>query len=358
MTPRTDTAATRAHARRHPRALIASGLALLFLTGGYGPHDALKSAGPQAARIEFLFWLFFWVCAVVWVGVMIFLLIPALRPRGRRTVMVSADEPLIKPEPAAERRRQTVVGSLVGVTVVVLFVLLVGDMVTGRGIHQIPDQNPLTIKLTGHQWWWEAEYENPLPSEVVNTANEIHIPVGRPVKFELNAADVIHSFWVPSLHGKKDLVPGHPISTWFQADREGEYWGQCAEFCGLQHANMRLVVVAEPEEKFQAWLAAGRLPAPTPVYDEQKRGQQVLLSSTCVMCHTVAGTRAGARVGPNLTHVMSRRIIAAGALPNTRGHLAGWIVDPQKVKPGCHMPQNPLKPDQLRDLLDYLDTLK
>jgi cytochrome c oxidase subunit 2 len=357
MTARTPSP-SRPPSRRPPRALVAAGLALVMLCGGYGPHDALRPAGPQAARIELLFWIFFWVSVGVWALVMVFLLLPLLKGRGPKPMVVSADEPIIKPEPVAERRRQVVVGGCVGVTAIVLFILLLGDMVTGRGIHQIPDPSPMTVTITGHQWWWEAQYNNDKPSEIVNTANEIHIPVGRPVKFELQSNDVIHSFWVPSLHGKKDLVPGHPISTWFQADKPGEYWGQCAEFCGHQHANMRLLVIAEPEDKFQAWLAAARQPAPTPIYEEQRRGQQVFLSSTCVMCHTVAGTRAGGRVGPNLTHVMGRRILAAGAIPNTEGYLAGWIVDPQKVKPGCHMPQNPLKPDELRDLLAYLSTLK
>jgi cytochrome c oxidase subunit 2 len=338
-------------------ALLVPGFVLVLLGAGAGGHSALEPAGPQAARIESLYWLFFWVCAVVWVLVMIFLLLPVLR-RPRRALVGSEDEPVIHPEPAAEKRRQVVVTSLVFVTAFILFVLLVGDMVTGRGIHTIPDPNPLTITITGHQWWWEAKYNDPLPSNIVQTANEIHIPVGRPVKFALVSNDVIHSFWVPSLHGKKDLVPGHPISTWLQADKAGEYWGQCAEFCGHQHANMRLLVVAEPEEQFQAWLAAARASAPAPVYEEQKRGQQVFLSTTCVMCHTINGTTAGARVGPDLTHVASRRILAAGTIPNTKGHLAGWIVDPQKIKPGTKMPQNPLRPDQLRDLLEYLQTLK
>lgn len=338
-------------------AMLVPGFAFVLLGVGAAGHSALEPAGPQAARIETLYWLFFWVCAVVWVLVMIFLLLPVLR-RPRRPLAASEDEPVIHPEPAAEKRRQVVVTSLVFVTAFVLFVLLIGDMVTGRGIHTIPDANPLTITLTGHQWWWEARYNDPLPSNIVQTANEIHIPVGRPVKFELVSNDVIHSFWVPSLHGKKDLVPGHPISTWLQADKAGEYWGQCAEFCGHQHANMRMLVVAEPEEQFQAWLTAARASAPAPVYEEQKRGQQVFLSTTCVMCHTINGTTAGARVGPDLTHVAGRRILAAGAIPNTKGHMAGWIVDPQRIKPGTKMPQNPLRPDQLRDLLEYLQMLK
>jgi len=301
-----------------------AGLALVMLCGGYGPHNALDAAGPQAARIESLYWLFFWVCAVVWVLVIVFLLAPLLRGGGATAGRPVDDAPQIKPEPVAEKRRQLTVGGAVGVTVIVLFVLLVGDMVTGRGIHSIPDPNPLTVTITGHQWWWEVQYNDALPSNIVNTANEIHVPVGRPVKFELQSNDVIHSFWVPSLHGKKDLVPGHPISTWFQADRAGEYWGQCAEFCGHQHANMRFVVVAEPEEKFRKWLDAQRQDAPEPKPGTPAaRGKEVFLKSTCVMCHTIQGTAAASRVGPDLTHLATRRRIAAGTLPTTRGHLAG-----------------------------------
>jgi cytochrome c oxidase subunit II len=339
--------------KRRPRALVASGLTWVLLCGGYGPHSALDPAGPQAARIESLWWLFFWVCAVVWVLVMVFLLAPVFR--RRRATSGAPDAPDIRPEPSGERRRTIIVSGAVGITTLVLFVLLIGDVVTGRGIHTLNDAKPLTIRLTGKQWWWEVQYNDDLPSNIVTTANEIHVPVGRPVKFELVSNDVIHSFWVPSLHGKKDLVPGHPISTWFQADREGDFWGQCAEFCGLQHANMRLLVIAEPEEKFQAWLAAQRLPAPSPVYESPKRGQQVFLSTTC---HTVRGTTAGGRVGPDLTHVASRRILAAGAIHNNRGELGGWVIDPQTKKPGTRMPQNSLRPDELHPLLDYLETLK
>jgi cytochrome c oxidase subunit 2 len=333
-----------------------TGLAAVLLCGGYGPHSSLDSAGPQAGRIEALWWLFFWVSVVVWVLVMAFLLVPVLRRRGKGAV--AADEPVTKPEPAPERRRQLVVGGAVGVTTLVLFVLLFGDMVTGRAIHSLDDPNPLTIKINARQWWWEVQYNDALPSNIVTTANEIHIPVGRPVKFELQSNDVIHSFWVPNLHGKKDVVPGHPISTWLKADREGEFYGQCAEFCGVQHANMRMLVVAEPQEKFDAWLAAQRLPAPAPVYEQQVKGQQVFMASACVMCHTIGGTTAGGRVGPNLTHVAGRKILAAGALPNTPGHLAGWVIDPQRIKPGTRMPQNQLTPEELRALLEYLQTLK
>jgi cytochrome c oxidase subunit 2 len=330
----------------------------LLLCGGYGPHSALDSAGPQAARIESLWWLFFWVSVVVWVLVMVFLLVPVLR--RRRNAAPAEDAPVTQPDPAPERRRQVVVAGAVGVTIVVLFVLLIGDFATGRAIHSLhaPDAEALTIRITGRQWWWEVQYQDAVPANIVITANEVHIPVGRPVKFELQSNDVIHSFWVPNLHGKKDLVPGHSLATWIQADRPGTFYGQCAEFCGHQHANMRLAVVAEPEEQFQAWLAAARLPAPEPLDAQQARGRQVFMSSSCVMCHTIGGTTAMGRVGPNLTHVASRPFLAAGAVPNTKGHMGGWIIDPQKLKPGTRMPQNVLTPEELRALLDYMETLK
>jgi cytochrome c oxidase subunit 2 len=360
-----SSAATTFQDPRWTRALRSLGLLGLLLCGGYGPHSALDPAGPQAGRISSLYWLFFWVCAVVYVLVIVFLLMPFLRGRGGEGRVAAAgagdpssDEPVLRPDPHAERRKSNIVAVAVGLTVVVLFALLLGDLLTGRKIHANPGADVLTIKISGHQWWWEAQYSDALPSNIATTANEIHIPVGRPVKFELFSNDVIHSFWVPSLHGKKDLVPGHPISTWLQADREGEFWGQCAEFCGHQHANMRLIVVAEAADKFDAWLAAQRKSAGEPIYSQQARGQQVFMAGTCVMCHSIQGTPAGARVGPDLTHVASRRLLAAGAIPNTPGHLAGWIIDPQKIKPGTHMPQNNIAPADLRALLEYLESLK
>ena len=350
---------------RAARALAAvGGFACVFLSGGYGPHNALDPAGPQSQRIASLWWLFFWVCTVVYALVLLFLFIPALRCRRvdrggvSPTLSPAADAPVTRPEPASERLRAAVVGTAVAITTVVLFVLLIADMITGRGIHTIPDSNPLTVKLIGHQWWWEVQYPDVVPVNIINDANEVHIPVGRPVKFELSSSDVIHSFWIPNLHGKKDMVPGHPIGTWLQADRPGTYVGQCGEFCGHQHANMRLAVIAHEEKEFKEWVAARRSPPTPPQTEAQKKGQQVFLASTCIMCHTVQGTNAGARLGPDLTHVASRWAIAAGAIPNAPGHIAGWVLDPQKIKPGARMPPNPLRPEDLRSLLEYLESLK
>jgi cytochrome c oxidase subunit II len=169
---------------------------------------------------------------------------------------------------------------------------------------------------------------------------------------------VIHSFWVPNLHGKKDVIPGQVNTLRLQADRPGVFRGQCAEFCGFQHANMALYVIAEPEDQFARWQEQQRRPAPEPTTDQQRKGREVFLAGSCVLCHAIAGTSAGGVTGPNLTHVASRLSLAAGTLPNTRGHLAGWIIDPQLRKPGNNMPPNLLRGDELQALLSYLETLR
>jgi cytochrome c oxidase subunit 2 len=174
----------------------------------------------------------------------------------------------------------------------------------------------------------------------------------------MTARDVIHSFFAPNLFGKKDLVPGHTTRTWFQADTPGVYRGQCAEYCGHQHAKMGFFIVAEPPDQFARWLESQRSPAVTPTDTMQKRGQVVFMAGGCSMCHAIVGTPAGGRVGPDLTHLASRRTIAAATLLNTTGNLGGWIVDPQRIKPGTYMPSNSVDPADLRALLAYLGSLK
>ncbi|HYJ46860.1 MAG TPA: c-type cytochrome, partial [Pyrinomonadaceae bacterium] len=188
--------------------------------------------------------------------------------------------------------------------------------------------------------------------------NEIHIPTGQLIKLRLASDDVIHSFWVPNLSGKKDLIPGHEIILTFQADNPGEFRGQCAEFCGFQHAHMGLTIVAEPPDKFDDWMNRQRAPAAQPANDSEQRGQQVFLHAPCIMCHSIRGTDAGGHVAPDLTHLASRKTIAASTLPNTRGHLGGWILNSQEIKPGNHMPPVPLSSEELQALLDYLGSLK
>jgi cytochrome c oxidase subunit 2 len=318
-----------------------------------GLHSILDPAGPQAGSIAGLWWLMFWVCTGVFVLVMLALL--AAIARRHRT---NAGEDLPGPAPEDMKRRFTrTVATATGVTVLLLFVLLVASVATGRATSSLPGK-PLALEITGHQWWWEVEYLDAVPSRNVTTANEIHIPVGRPVTIKLSSSDVIHSFWVPNLNGKKDLIPGHDNSISIQADRPGVYYGQCAEFCGFQHAHMGLIVIAEPPERYQAWLDGQRQSAVTPTTPEQLRGQKLVELLPCANCHTIHGTQASGRTGPDLTHLASRRTIAAGMLPNTRGHLGGWLADPQTVKPGTLMPPNPMDSRDLQSVLDYLEILK
>jgi cytochrome c oxidase subunit 2 len=236
-------------------------------------------------------------------------------------------------------------------------VWVVADFTAIRGLARL-DGQPLAVTLVGHQWWWEVQYHDSVASHRLTTANEIHIPVGRPVLVTLESHDVIHSFWVPRLHGKRDLIPGYTNRIWLRADRPGAYRGQCAEFCGQQHANMALWVVAEPQAQFDAWYRAQLLPAAAPADSTRIAGQKAFLGGSCVMCHTIRGTPTGGRNGPDLTHLGSRRTLAAGTLPNTPGHLGGWVVDPQGIKPGTTMPPNNLRPDELRALIAYLEGLK
>jgi cytochrome c oxidase subunit 2 len=237
-------------------------------------------------------------------------------------------------------------------------VFLVYDLTTGRALAAMPSQKPLVIEVTGYQWWWKIAYPDSVPSRGVQTANEIHVPVGRPVLIRTTSRDVIHSFWAPNLHGKKDLIPGKETATWFQADTPGVYRGQCAEFCGHQHALMSFFVVAEPPEMFQAWLEHQRQPAPEPTDPVTSKGKEVFLTGSCSMCHNITGTMATGQVAPDLTHLASRMTIAAATLPNTRGNLGGWILDPQRIKPGTKMPPNHLEAADLQALLSYLETLK
>jgi cytochrome c oxidase subunit II len=311
-------------------------------------QSMLEAAGPQAAAIEWLWWVFFSICTAVFVIVVLAMLMAVLHRR-----------PAAEPEGSpASQRTGRVIAAAVGTTVVLLFVLLVASVATGRRVQALADPGHVEISLTGQQWWWDVEYTSSLPSQTLWTANEIHIPVGRPVLVKLRSIDVIHSFWVPNLHGKKDLIPGHETTIWIQADREGVFRGQCAEFCGHQHAHMAFYVVAQRPDRFNAWLAQQRRPAREPDGALAKHGRDVFLSGPCVMCHTIRGTTAGSRLGPDLTHIASRLSLAAGTLPNTTGHLAGWITDAQGIKPGNQMPTLAIEPGDLQALVAYLRSLE
>jgi cytochrome c oxidase subunit II len=321
-------------------------------------QSALDPAGPFAGRIDGLTRFMFYLLSAIFVIVMIVLAIAAFRRRRHASESKSHDD-VIQPEHKREKRISRTVTSFVAVTVAILFALLVSSYLVGRAIYSSPDKsNALIIEVSGRQWWWDVRYLHPIPSQIVTTANEIHIPVGRPVLLRLGSADVIHSFWVPNLHGKMDMIPGRTQELSIQADRAGVYRGQCAEYCGHQHAHMAIVVIAEPEDQFNLWYQAQLQPAVTPSTESQTYGQKVFLSKPCVMCHRIQGTDAGGEVGPDLTHVASRQTIAAGTLHNTREHLARWIVNSQSVKPGNRMPPIPVGGNDLNALLDYVQSLK
>jgi cytochrome c oxidase subunit II len=326
-------------------------LLLLQSVRGAPNQSVLQSSGPLAERVESLWWFSFITAALVYLVTIGALWWAASRARRRE----QQGEEL----PADDERRMTRGVTLaVGATVVILLVFLVTDLSVGRTLDPVPRKHPITIEVTGKQWWWDITYADTSAQGRFTTANEIHIPVGEPVLLLLNARDVIHSFWAPNLAGKKDLIPGYTQSMWFQADTAGDYRAQCAEFCGVQHAKMALHVIAESPEQYRQWVAAQRSPAKTPTDSVADRGREVFLTGQCAMCHAITGTSAASRNGPDLTHLASRRTIAAGTLPNTRGALAGWIVDPQQVKPGAHMPPNQLSPPDLDALLTYLQSLK
>jgi cytochrome c oxidase subunit 2 len=240
---------------------------------------------------------------------------------------------------------------------VVLAVFTFVSFFVSRGLNAA-NAETVNIEVTGYQWWWSVRYDDQKPTRIFTTANEIHVPVGKPVKITLVAADVIHSFWVPNLSGKMDLIPGQKNELILNADRAGLYRGQCAEFCGLQHAKMGLRVIAEPEEEFAAWRERQIKPALESDDALLESGERVFLNNGCILCHAIRGTIAGGRMGPDLTHIGSRSAIAADTLPNTVGYMAGWIADPQAIKPGNYMPSVPLNGGDLNALVHYLEALK
>jgi cytochrome c oxidase subunit 2 len=250
-----------------------------------------------------------------------------------------------------------VIGAAVAASVVVIFGFTLASYFATRGIFDSRPE-PLIIQVRGHQWWWEATYKDKSTNRNFLTANELHVPIGQPIRIELAADDVIHSFWAPNLTGKQDLIPGRDNALTFTVDKPGTYRQQCAEFCGLQHAHMAMLIVAEPAEAYQNWRQAQLVEPAAPAQADEQRGRQAFMARPCAACHTIRGTQASGTLGPDLTHIGSRQYIAAGILPTTRGSLAAWIADPQTIKPGNNMPMVPLTADELNDLSAYLASLK
>ncbi len=240
--------------------------------------------------------------------------------------------------------------------VVILAVITVPTIGTIFATQQPAPADALEVKVIGHQWWWEFKY----PSQDIVTANEIHIPVGKPISFVMTSSDVIHSFWVPQLAGKRDVFPNRETRITFTPNAPGTYLGQCAEFCGLSHANMRFRVVVGTPEEFQAWVKAQKAPFSAPTAELAKKGQQIFFATPpgCVACHTIDGTQARGLVGPNLTRMGARGTIAAGTLENTPDNAARWLRDPEAVKPGSKMPNLHLSESEISALVAFLESMK
>jgi cytochrome c oxidase subunit 2 len=331
---------------------------LIVLSGCAGPQQsALNPGGPQAHGIASLFWFFLILLGIIFCVVLVFALAPLFNRRER--IENASIEQTHAPNQSIERKLMLRVGAATVATIVILFGLLVASIVSGRAVSQPSSRaRSMVVEVTGNQWWWYVRYLNDDASRIVVTANEIHIPVGVPVLIRESSHDVIHSFWVPSLQGKRDLIPSRVTTEWLQADRPGRFRGQCAEFCGLQHAHMSMWVVAEPQQEFASWMEHQLQPAAAPSNADEAEGQQVFLNHACVLCHSIRGTSAHGQNGPDLTHLGSRISIAAGTLPNNKGNLAGWIGDPQSIKPGNHMATVALRSEEVQPLVDYLESLE
>ena len=304
------------------------------------PPPVLDPAGPFAGPVATVAWVLFVMGAVVLTLVVIALGVALFGPpRWKRRV---AGEKLVW------------IGGLALPVVVLTGLLIYGLSVTAR-VADAPRPGEMRVRVTGEMWWWRVAYLDDQGREVVQDANEVHIPAGRPVVLELESADVIHSVWIPRLGGKTDMIPGRRNFMRLQADAPGVYAGQCAEYCGGPHALMGLVVVAHAPADFAAW----RLKQAAPAAASTLPGAAVFTASGCGACHTIRGTEANGLAGPDLTHVGSRQTLGAGILPNNQGTMAGWIADSQGIKPGNRMPSySVLSGQELRDVAAYLESLK
>lgn len=307
-------------------------------------QSALHPAGDQAAITSRLFEAFLGVTGFFFLLVLLFLGWAIWR-RDRGT--------------DSERRLRVTVAAWAMLITLGLFGLTIASYAADRGLFFAgTGQKPLHLKVTAQQWWWDVEYTGADPSETITTANEIHLPLGRPAQIELVADDVIHSLWIPNLAGKQDLIPGRSTDLQLRPRRLGHFRAQCAEFCGLQHAHMALDVVVETPQAFAAWAAKSLQPAPAPQTDAQKRGFRIVTGRQCAACHAITGTDAYGSVGPDLTRVAARATLAAAQFPNSRAWLDRWIADPQAIKPGNRMPRVPLTPQERADVVAYLEMLR
>jgi cytochrome c oxidase subunit 2 len=330
--------------RRRPalRAAIVA-LLLFFVACSNKRSPAITDPkGSEAHTIAGVWWLMCGLAAAVYIVVASFILVAAFR--GRRTE---------GGRPSRVRDSTFIwVGGII-VPAVILFVLGAATVHAANTLRQ-PEKNPLRIEVVGKRWWWAVAY----PDQKITTANEIHVPVGRPLEIGLDSDNVIHSFWVPQLGGKVDLIPGQHNVWRVKATKEGTFRGECAEYCGLQHAKMNFLVVAQSPASFDTWALRHQQTPPAPDNQSAANGQVVFMRAPCAGCHTIRGTTANGTIGPDLSDVGARQALGANTIPNTDGFLSGWIVNSQTIKPGNLMPPIPLSSSDLQALVAYLRSLK
>ena len=318
----------------------------VLLAGCDGKQSTLNPKSKQASDITTLWWWMLLVAGIVFLGAVVMLVIGYFR----RTPGL----PFIGEREQVSTALVVIFGMAIPIVILVALFIVANLNVMNATSAPRAGSTSMTIKVIGHQWFWEVRY----PGTPAVTANEIHIPTGTRVNLQGTTEDVIHSFWVPELNRKIDLIPGRTNRVLLYTDKPGVYRGQCAEFCGLQHANMGLAVFADPPARFRAWLANEAKPQPPATAGLARAGEQAFMSAQCASCHTIRGTRAAGAVGPDLTHVGSRTTIAAETLVNNPNNLTRWIRDPQSVKPGAKMPGLNLTPAQLGAIVPYLESLK
>ncbi len=328
---------------------------LLPLSTCNGFQDAMGGDGADGANFVSLFTIFMVVCAVMYAVIVGAFLIGLWRAR-RPTEPMTVEEGKHGAEPPMAGRLLAGWAIVIGVG---LTILTVASFFTDRSNAEASANPQMIVTVTGNQWWWDVNYNAGDVSKSFRTANELHLPVGVPVQVKLQSNDVIHSFWVPNLAGKQDLIPGRVTDIQLVPRKTGLFRGQCAEFCGIQHAHMALDVTVESRDDFRKWVAAQQRVAFAPQNPIELAGYRFFTTRNCSACHAITGSSAAsATVGPDLTHFASRRSIAAGTLPMSQANVAAWIADPQKQKPGSNMPKIGLMPDELQALTAFMERLK
>jgi len=344
--------------RMHKFLLLA---AIMALAGCRDVQSTYNVHGPAARSIGNLSWAMTILFVLTTLIMGILLAIAFYRRRGS----LAEHDPI----EAGGGQMWIAIGGI-AIPIIVLTALFVAglSLMSNFPIHGMPgmpssEQMVRSMKpdilIVGHQWWWEIRYLNDDPSKSFITANELHLPLHQPVNIEVETADVMHSFWIPALNGKVDMIPGQPNFIRIVASQTGDFTGQCAEFCGDDHAFMRLLAIVQDPKAYNAWIADQLKPGAEPTTPAAKAGEQLFVSAPCALCHTVRGTTAGGRVAPDLTHIGSRQMLASNIFPNNDAYLTAWITNAQSLKPDCLMPDLPVfTGEQITDVVAYLRQLR